>query len=195
MKKPAIFLLTAVAITTAVTVTLINSENTKFETQSSSVDTINSSNEHSEPKPDIAKENRKTAVLALPENMDTEAEFDADTMISDEIATALSGGYDDSENSPLNQVKEAFPELRETIEDYQHHVNQQQQRLTEHRHRLTEYNQQMQSDGYVTDGLEYAIAAEQEQLLAAARELGKRGVELNKAIREQAILRLENTQQ
>lgn len=130
------------------------------------------------------------AIDNLAPQLDAGEEIDTSRIISSEIETALSGGYGDGTSSPLNQVKDFFPELRTTIEAYQASVNAQKQRLQDYHKKLADYNEQVKLAGYASTELDANIAEEQAQLLAAARELGQQGIALNEAIREQAARRL-----
>lgn len=101
------------------------------------------------------------------------------------MASNMSGDRRQNQEQALEKIKEFFPQLKEEIESFQSETNKQNDKLSQYK-QLTAKRNALVKDGHQPDELIQELKEQREALLVAARVLGERGMEINKAIRDAA---------
>ncbi|KZN57499.1 hypothetical protein N473_06335 [Pseudoalteromonas luteoviolacea CPMOR-1] len=76
-----------------------------------------------------------------------------------------------------------FPQLEEQVNDYRDATRIQNERISSLQALVEERNKQALASGEASSGVDQQIMYEREQLIAQAKELGRKGVALNEAVR------------
>lgn len=120
---------------------------------------------------------------------DAKKETDIKDEINDEVTAliedSLNGNEKESRSATLEKVKAIFPHLKQEITEYQDDVASQHIEVSNYKDLIAERNEYVKS-GQVPAALEAQLEQRREDLLAEAKLLGQRAIEINRAIRDAA---------
>ncbi len=107
----------------------------------------------------------------------------SDQVVTEKLQAVLDDNTTTDLTVELQGLAAAFPELKDSIDSYIRDSAMQSDKVAQYKLKVQQRNQQAAADGALSDITDSELDYEKQQLLAEAKILGNKAVELNRAIR------------
>ncbi len=107
----------------------------------------------------------------------------SDQVVTEKLQAVLDDNTTTDLTVELQGLAAAFPELKDSIDSYIRDSAMQSDKVAQYKLKVQQRNQQAATDGALSDITDSELDYEKQQLLAEAKMLGNKAVELNRAIR------------
>lgn len=107
----------------------------------------------------------------------------SDQVVTEKLQAVLDDNTATDLTTELQSLAAAFPELKDSIDSYIRDSAMQSDKVAQYKLKVQQRNQQAAADGALSDITDSELDYEKQQLLAEAKILGNKAVELNRAIR------------
>ncbi len=107
----------------------------------------------------------------------------SDQLVTEKLQAVLDDNSATDLTTELQSLAAAFPELKDSIDSYIRDSTMQSDKVAHYKLKVQQRNEQAAADGALSDITDSELDYEKQQLLAEAKMLGNKAVELNRAIR------------